>query len=368
MRDYYEVLGVKKDASPDEIKKAYRQLALKYHPDKNPGDAEAEKSFKEVASAYEVLSDGDKRSHYDRYGHAQPRPGPSAGHSPFFPFDGDFFDLFNSSNHGPFFNAARESQNIQVQVHLTLRDVIEGCTKEVEYERREVCSKCLGSGGKSMGKCSTCDGMGKVTRTSMIGGGRFTIASECPGCRGSGKTILEKCADCVGTGMTPSRTVKRSVHIPAGACTGMQLRVDGGGEAGRAGGATGHLYIVIVVHNMPPLTRSHEDPSDLIVTVPIRYATLVLGGNIEVPTLDGVVKVHVPIGTAAGSKLRLRDKGLPNLRGGGRGDLIVHLELDVPKGVTGEEMKLIGTLKDFESSHPSQRMNEFKQQCESFVK
>ena len=319
--DCYKLLGVLKTASTDEIKKAYRGLARKFHPDANPGE-ENEKKFKEISAAYEVLSDPAKRSHYDTWGTTNPRQqGPFQGNNDFF---GDIFNNFFHHRGDIFSNVADHSKNIQVQLPISLLDVLEGCTKEVRYQRRDICKKCMGSGGKRMAACPSCNGNGYQQSRQ----GNMTFQATCNMCKGAGKAIAEKCDDCLGTGVTPATEAMVSVNVPPGAFTGMQLRFDGAGESARAStGAAGHLYVVIVVKEHPLFQRNNDD---LHVLVPVGYSKLVLGGRTEVPTLKGVVEIDVPPGTNSGANLRLKGKGLPNIQTRTIGDIIVILDLDVP--------------------------------------
>lgn len=354
MGNYYDVLGVGKSASVDEIKNAYRQLAKKYHPDKNPGDAESERRFKEVSAAYEVLSDPAKKAQYDIRGHVGPRPHqPHPGNF----FNDIFSDIFNSRGDFFYTNVADHARNIQVQLVVSLEEVITGCTKEVKYNRRDICAACLGTGGKKMATCPTCGGDGwHKTRQ-----GPMTLQSSCGMCKGTGKAVAERCESCHGAGVGDPVEISLSVKVPAGARSGDQIRFEGMGESARAStGASGHLYVVVVV-------ASHEfferDGEHLIIRVPVSYTQLVLGGKIQVPTLYGVGEVEIAPGTSAGSNLRLKGKGLP-IQGEEKGDLFIVLELDIPRVGAGEERRLIDALATYESKNPSRKVSEFNKRCQ----
>jgi molecular chaperone DnaJ len=362
--NYYEVLGVVKTATPDEIKKAYRGLALKHHPDKNPGDKEAEARFKEIANAYETLSDPVKRSQYDMWGTTTTRQQRGASQANANFHSNDFFnDIFGGffNQRDIFTNVADHAKNIQVQLVISLKEVIEGCTKEVRYQRRDMCKKCMGSGGKRMATCPTCSGTGMKQNRQ----GNMMFQTTCTMCKGSGKAIAEKCDDCVGTGVTPPSDAMVLVNVPRGAHSGMQIRFEGAGESARAStGAAGHLYVVIVVEEHALFQRNHND---LIATMPIPYSTMVLGGKIEVPTLTGMVEVEVPAGARSGSSLRLKGKGLPDVQKTIQGDLIIVLEVDVPTGAQKPFKTLLEGLADLDKDYPSEKVKEFQKRCSELV-
>jgi molecular chaperone DnaJ len=362
--NYYEVLGVPKTASPEEIKKAYRALAFKHHPDRNPGDRESETKFKEISSAYETLNDPVKKSQYDLFGQAsgrqrgaQPNPNPNPNNF----FNDIFGGFFNQKD--IFTNVADHAKNIQVQVAVTLKEAATGCSKEVNYQRRDICNKCMGSGGKRMGVCPTCGGDGWQKNRQ----GNMMFQSTCPMCKGSGKAVAEKCEECIGTGVTPPTAARMPVDIPPGASTGMQIRYEGMGESARASmGAAGHLYVVVVVEDHPIFQRSFND---LIAHVPITYSTLVLGGKIEVPTLDGMVEVEVPKGTLPGSSLRIKGKGMPPLQqhGVSNGDIIVILDLDCMTPRDEEHRRIVDMLAEYERNHQSSVIGDFKKKCADLI-
>lgn len=356
--DYYDVLGVGREATPDEVQKAYRQAAKKYHPDVNPGDLEKEKKFREATAAYEVLSDPGKRANYDARGPFDAGADYARGHAgPGGPFDAgaDFFnDLFRWGNHDSTFGSA--SRNIQVQVRLTLREVASGCRKTVRYQRRDLCRGCHGCGGKKMDACPMCNGTGFVESHRQ---GPFLMSMTCRACRGRGKTVVEKCDSCLGAGVEPPTECSVTVDIPVGAKTGDQIRVDNMGEPAQRG--AGHLYVVVVVEEHPLFQRAGDD---LVVKVPVSYSRLVLGGKVSVPTLTGPVPVDVPEGTGSGTVARVKGKGLPNIQSGVFGDLLAVFELDVSRP-TARERELIKPLADHEDSHPSKKVQEFTRLCEA---
>lgn len=329
-RDYYEVLGVGKTASADEIKSAYRRLALKYHPDKNPGDKAAEEKFKEAAEAYEVLSDAQKRAAYDRHGHAA-----VGGGTHFRSADdifGAFRDIFDGDLFSSFFGGGgggRRSDrggDVGARVELTFLEMAEGATKTVSVKRREPCGTCRGTGsrdGKAPVACRTCAGRGVVRRSL----GFVAVQQECPTCGGAGTTVSSPCGDCGGEGLKAAR-VDVPVTFPAGIEDRMAVRVPGQGEASGRGGARGDLLVEVAVGAHPLLER---DGPNLVVEVPAPLSVAALGGELEVPALHGVLTVKVPPGTAPGRRLRVRGEGLPRLDRGGRGDLDVILVLDLPE-------------------------------------
>ncbi len=339
-RDYYEVLGVERTATEEEIKKSYRKLAIKFHPDKNPGDKAAEEKFKELGEAYEALSDSQKRAAYDQFGHAafDPRARSSnAGRGGGFhdPFDifrevfggggggGSIFDLFGQEQRDP--NGAQRGSDLRYDMELTFEEAVLGCEKEISVTKPDTCEVCLGSGaeaGSSPKVCSTCGGRGQVVTSRGI----FSIAQTCPRCEGAGRMIDKPCRSCRGAGRR-ERTSKIKLKIPAGVDTGARLRSSGNGEAGVRGGPTGDLYVVLHV-------RAHDifqrDGDDLICEVPISFVHAALGAEIEVPTLSGKSQIRVPGGTQPGTVFRLRGKGVKSVQGHGSGDLHVRVMVEVP--------------------------------------
>lgn len=349
-RDYYEVLGVDKKASADDIKRAYRRLAIKYHPDKNPGDKEAEAKFKECAEAYEVLSDTEKRSRYDQYGHDGLRGVGVHDYSHMNVNDiGDIFGDIFGDMFGDIFGGRRSSRSggartasrgydLETAVELTLEDVAKGTEKTIEFTRQDTCQECGGSGvakGKAPTRCSTCGGGGQVQRAGL--GGFFQMVSTCPQCQGTGQIITDPCRKCRGKGTVPKKRTL-SVKIPAGVHEGQGIRVNGEGEPGRNGGPRGDLYCYVRIKAHPFLMR---DGSNLVVSVPMSFTQLALGTSIDVPTLEGTRQLRIPPGTQHGSVLRIRGQGLPDLRYGHKGDLLVQVTVEIPKRLTAEQENLL---------------------------
>lgn len=344
-RDYYEILGVAKDASEKDIKQAYRKVALQNHPDRNPGDAAAEERFKDAAEAYEVLSDPQKRAAFDRYGHEGVR-GNVRGFSNFediFSSFGSIFEEFfggraatgagGAGRGGP---RAGRGDDLRLEVELSFEEAAKGVEKTVEVERLQECSTCRGSGAKPGTRpetCATCRGAGQVARSQ----GFFTIASACPRCRGEGITIAEHCPDCSGERATPRRS-KLTVKIPAGVDSGARLRMAGEGDGGRGGGPAGDLYIFLSV---TPHEYFLRDGNDIILEHALSMTEAALGTTVEVPTLEGPTEVKVAAGTQPGDSIRLRGKGFPNLRGFGRGEQVVRFNVKVPTSLSRQQRKLL---------------------------
>ena len=359
-RDYYEVLGVERNADADTIKKAYRKAAIKYHPDKNPGDKEAEEKFKEAAEAYDVLSNEDKRARYDRFGHAG--MGGAAGGSGFSGFSGggfsmeDIFEQFGDIFGGAFgggFSGGRSQRSrtvnrgsdIRITVKLSLQEIAEGVTKKLKINKTVACEQCGGSGAKdssSYTTCTQCNGSGYVITVQNSFFGRMQTQSVCPTCGGQGRIIKEKCSKCGGEGTERGQEVIE-VKIPAGVSDGMMLTVRGKGNAARHGGISGDLLVVIEEEHTPELIR---DGNDLIHNLNITVTTALLGGEIEVPTIDGKARIKIAPGTHAGKVLRLRGKGLPDVNGYGRGDIMVVVDITIPDELTKEERKLVERLSE----------------------
>ena len=351
--DYYETLGVSRDASADEMKKAYRKLAVKYHPDKNPDDATAEAKFKEISEAYDVLKDDEKRAAYDRYGHdafqggGMGRAGGGGGfHDPFEMFreafggggGGGIFEEFFGGGGGRS-GGVQKGSDLRYDLEISLEEAAEGTEKEIRYKRAVSCSKCSGSGaepGTGKTTCQTCGGTGQVSSNR----GFISFRQTCPSCNGTGQIIEKPCTDCRGEGrVMDSSTVK--VRIPAGVHTGSKLRSAGKGEAGQSGGPAGDLYIVIHVKEHDLFER-HED--DLYCELPIKFTLAALGGAIDVPTLFGKGNLKIPSGTQSGTTFRLRGQGMPHLRGKGQGDLLVRVHVEVPTKLNSSQKKI---LEDF---------------------
>ncbi len=343
-RDYYEVLGVSRDAGKDEIKAAYRKLALKYHPDKNPGNKEAEERFKEAAEAYAVLSDPEKRAHYDRFGHA------GVGEQPFSGFDasifGDFADILgNLFGFESFFGGGRRptgpqrGADLRTSVAISFAEMASGVERTITVPREESCDACGGSGaapGTSAESCSMCRGRGQVRMSQ----GFFTMVRPCPRCGGAGTVIAQPCGQCRGSGRMERRQ-QVTIRIPAGVEDGTRLRVVGQGEGGVRGGPPGDLYVVVRVQPHEVLVR---DGANLHVEHEISAFFAALGGEIEVPGLDGPERVQVPAGAQPQDTVVIRGKGLPRLRRGGRGDLVVHLKVVVPKRLSPRQRELVEQL------------------------
>jgi len=358
-RDYYEVLEVSRNAGKEEIKKAYRKKALEYHPDKNPGDKNAEEKFKEAAEAYEVLSDDSKRSRYDQFGHAGLN-GPAGGGfgggmtiDDIFANFGDIFgDVFGSF--GGFGGSTRTTRvknkgsNIRVKVKLTLEEIANGVDKKIKVSKYVSCKSCNGTGarqGSGYATCSTCNGSGHVTRISNTFLGQMQTTTTCPACNGDGKTIKERCLDCHGEGITKGEEVL-PISIPAGVAEGMQMTISGKGNAARRGGINGDLLVLIHEEPHPELIR---DGNDLLYNLYISIPDAALGATVEIPTVDGKVKIRIEPGTQPGKILRLRNKGLPNVNGYGKGDLLVSINVWIPKELSKEEKKILEKFTD--SSH-----------------
>lgn len=348
-RDYYEVLGVERNADEAAIKKAYRVLAKKYHPDMNPGDAEAEKKFKEASEAYAVLSDPEKRRQYDQFGHAAFDGG--AGGAGGFDFSGaDFSDIFGDI-FGDFFGGGRsrgarnngpmKGANLRTSVRITFEEAVFGCKKEIELTVKETCKTCNGSGAKpgtSPETCTKCGGKGQVVFTQQSFFGTVRNVQTCPDCQGTGKVIKEKCPDCRGTGFIPMRK-RYSVDIPAGIDNGQPVRMPGLGEPGTNGGPRGDVIIEVIVGRHPIFQRQD---TNIYSTVPVSFAVAALGGEIMIDTVDGKVIYDVKPGTQTDSKVRLRGKGVPSLRNREvRGDHYVTLVVQVPDKLSHEAKELL---------------------------
>ncbi|NSW83275.1 MAG: molecular chaperone DnaJ [Syntrophothermus sp.] len=347
-RDYYEVLGVSRDASQEDIKKAYRKLALKYHPDVNPDKKEAEEKFKEINEAYEVLSDPEKRATYDRYGHAafDPTQGPGGFGAGGFDFGGmggfeDLFDMFfgtgtrGSRRRGPTRGLDRE-----MELEIDLEDAVFGAEKEIQVSRLETCDTCNGSGaqpGTEIKSCPNCGGTGQVRNVQSTPFGRFETVRTCPRCGGQGKVIEKPCKKCGGSGRA-RKTRKVTLRIPAGVDTGSRLRMAGEGEPGQYGGPPGDLYVYITVR---PHKVFERQGNDLVCEVPISMVEAALGAEITVPTIEGEHKLTVPEGTQTGTVFRIKGKGVPNLRTHRRGDELVKIRVKTPTGLSERQRELL---------------------------
>lgn len=368
-RDFYDVLGVARGASEDEIKKAYRKVAMQYHPDRNPGDKDAEAKFKEATEAYEVLRDTNKRARYDQFGHAGvggAAGGPPGGGHDFSGFDladalrafmrdfggdggGGLEDLFGGAAGGA--RGARgpsRGDDLQVRLPLTLEEIAEGVEKKIRVKHLKRCGTCDGKGGKGEKSCTQCQGRGQVRRVQQTMFGQFVNVSACPRCEGEGSTVSEPCRTCGGDGRV-SETETVSVKVPAGVANGNYIPLRGLGDAGRRGGPAGDL-VVLIEEKEHDVFERHGD--DLVIEMPVSFPALALGGKIDVPMLGGTTHVvDLPAGTASGHVTRVRGKGLAGLRGG-RGDLLVRWRVWVPSKLTGADRKLLEQLRGSDSFKP----------------
>ena len=349
-RDYYEILGVGRDADAEDIRKAYRKLAVKFHPDKNPGDKHAEEKFKELGEAYEALSDPQKRAAYDQYGHAafDPRQragrtdhggfgGPGNFHDPFDIFrevfgagGGGIFESIFGGGHDP--SAPQRGDDLRYDLEITLEEAALGCEKEISVKKLDRCEACDGSGaeqGSKMRTCPACGGRGQV----LMSRGIFSIAQTCPNCKGAGRILERPCKSCNGEGRR-ERSSKIKLRIPAGVDGGSRLRSSGNGEAGIHGGPAGDLYVML---HLKPHDIFQRDGDDLLCEVPVSFVQAALGAEIEVPTLEGRAVIRVPAGTQSHSTFRVKDKGVRNLQGHGHGDLHVRVQVEVPTRLTAEQ-------------------------------
>lgn len=363
-QDYYELLGVAKGATEEELKKAYRKKAVQFHPDKNPGNKEAEEMFKKVSEAYEVLKDADKRAAYDRYGHAafeQAGAGPRGGgfgggggggfHDPFDIFrevfgqggggGGGIFDqFFGGEGNG---GGAGRGSDLRYDLEISLEDAARGVEKEITFRKLGACGHCSGTGaepGSKKATCPTCRGAGQVTTSR----GFFHVRQVCPSCHGAGSRFEKACAKCSGEGRV-NETAKINVRIPPGVDTGSKLRSSGNGEAGVMGGSAGDLYIVIHVKEHEVFERQGDD---LFCEMPIKFTLATLGGTIQVPTMEGKATLKIPAGTQSGTTFRLKGRGLPQLRGGGQGDQLIRVHVEVPTSLTTDQRR---------------KLEEFSQEC-----
>lgn len=364
-RDFYEILGVSKTASADEIKKAYRKKAIEYHPDKNPGDKVSEEKFKEAAEAYEVLSDPQKKQRYDQFGHAG--LGGAAGNGGAYGGGMSMDDIF--SHFGDIFGGhfgfggfgggssrggtrMRRGSDLRVKVKLTLAEIATGVEKKIKVKKFVPCQHCNSTGaahGSESTTCSTCQGSGRVTRIQNTILGQMQTQSECPTCHGEGKIIKDKCTYCSGEGIVREDEVI-NINIPAGVMEGMQLSMNGKGNAARRGGVNGDLLILVEEEPHPELIR---DENDLIYNLLITVPMATLGGSVEVPTVDGKVKVSISAGTQPGKVLRLRGKGLPSVNRYGTGDLLINIGVYIPENLNKEEKALMEKLENSNNVKPN---------------
>ena len=372
-RDFYDVLGVNKNASPEELKSAYRKLAVKYHPDKNPGDKASEDKFKEASEAYGILSDQEKKQNYDNFGHAAFEGGGGRQSGGFSGFGGaDFSDIFEDF-FGDFGGSGRSSgrrntsnrgSDLRYDLSITLEEAYEGKKQDIKFSTTEKCNTCKGNGSKpghSADRCTVCGGNGKVRSNR----GFFTVQQTCPQCAGSGEEITNPCNDCNGQG-NKQTSKKISVTIPKGVDDGTRIRLAGKGEAGSRGGANGDLYLFINVHSHDLFKRSDEN---LFFEFPISIADAALGTTIEIPTIDGgKAKIKIPDGTQNGKQFRLKGKGMPYMRGSGNGDLYVQVNTEVPISLNKEQKELLEKFREIENEKSNPSIKKFFQKAKSFWK
>ncbi len=374
-RDYYEILGVGKNASADEIKKAYRKVAMQYHPDRNPGDKAAEEKFKEAAEAYEVLSDADKKSQYDRFGHAGVSGngrggGFSGGGMNTDDIFSQFGDIFGDDIFGSFFGGGGRSQrssggrargvrgsNLRIKLKLTYEEIAKGVTKSVKVKKYVSCATCGGSGAKDKGSvqtCGTCGGSGQVRRVSNTFLGQMQTVTTCPTCNGEGTTITAKCGTCKGEGRVYGEETV-TLDIPAGVQEGMQLSVNGKGNAGERGGMPGDLIVLI---EEEPHKELHRDGLNVAYDLHINFPDAVFGVQVEVPTIDGKAKIKIPPGTQSGKIFRLKGKGFPEVNGYSKGDQLIHVNVWTPQHVSAEEKSMLEKMGGSQNFQPKPDKNE----------
>jgi len=363
-RDYYEILEVSKSASAEDIKKAYRKKAIQYHPDKNPGDKKSEEMFKEAAEAYEVLSDAQKKQRYDQYGHAGVGGAAGGGFGGGSMNMDDIFSHFGDIFGGHFggFSGGgggqrggqrvRRGSDLRVKVKLTLAEIATGVEKKIKVKKQVSCSHCSGTGaanGSSSTTCTTCNGQGRVMRVQQTILGQMQTAAECPTCHGDGKIVKDKCSHCNGEGVVREEEVI-TINIPAGVMEGMQLSVSGKGNAATRGGVNGDLLVLVEEEAHPELVR---DENDLIYNLLLTMPMAVLGGSVEVPTVEGKVKVTIAAGTQPGKVLRLRGKGLPSVNRYGTGDLLINIGVYIPENLSKEEKLAVEKLDKSDNVKPN---------------
>src|SRR5215204_1322620 len=371
-RDYYEILSVAKNASADEIKKAYRKVAMQYHPDRNPGDKTAEEKFKEAAEAYEVLSDGEKRAQYDRFGHAGVSGNGRGAHSPNMEdIFSQFGDIFGEDIFGSFFGAGAGGQrtrggqrargtrgsNLRIKLKLTYEEIAKGVTKNIKVKKYVGCQTCNGSGAKDKGSvqtCGTCGGSGQVRRVSNTFLGQMQTVTTCPACNGEGSTITHKCTACKGEGRVYGEETV-TLDIPAGVQEGMQLSVGGRGNAGERGGSPGDLIVLIEEEQHKEL---HRDGVNVAYELHISIPDAVFGIQVEVPTIDGRAKIKIPAGTQSGKVFRLKGKGFPAVNSYEKGDQLIHVSVWTPQHLTSEEKAMLEKLSHSQNFKPHPDRNE----------
>jgi molecular chaperone DnaJ len=362
-RDYYEILGVNKNASEEDLKKAYRQLAIKYHPDKNPGDKTAEEKFKEIAEAYGVLSDPKKRQNYDQFGHSM---GSSGGFDPgninvedifssFFGGGNPFGDIFGNGRSGG--RQVRKGSDLRIKLKLDLSEIANGTEKKIKVKRYVSCNTCGGNGsknGNSMKTCTTCNGTGQHRKVVSTMLGQMVSTSPCHACQGEGKVVIERCETCFGEGRTLTEDLI-SIKIPAGVAEGMQLSMGGKGNVPTRGGVAGDLLIAIEEEEHPELKR---DGSNIVYDLRLNFADVALGKDVEVPTVSGKVRIHIKSGTQAGEILRLKGKGLKELNGYTTGDQLIHINVFTPTNLSMDERNMLEKLQTSPNFQPKNDKNE----------
>ncbi|NLJ06853.1 MAG: molecular chaperone DnaJ [Sphingobacteriales bacterium] len=363
-KDYYEILGVSRNATAEEIKKAYRQMALKYHPDKNPGNKEAEEKFKEAAEAYEILSDPDKRAKYDRFGHQAFQGGGYSGAGGWsvediFQHFGDIFSDWGDSPFGSFFGGSTRSRqrvvkgtDLRIKVQLTLSEIAKGVTKKIKVRKLVTCQTCGGSGAKNSNSyrtCNTCNGTGQIRRATNTFLGQMVTTQTCPTCNGEGRMVYDRCETCRGEGKVTGEEVIE-LNIPAGVTDGVQLSVSGKGNAAGKGGIPGDLIVVIEEIEDKHLKR---EGTNVIYDLYLNFADAALGTTVEVPTIDGKAKFSIPAGTQGGKIFRLKNKGIPELNGYGRGDQLIHVNIYIPSKLSTEEKRILEMLRNSPNFNPS---------------
>lgn len=370
-RDYYEVLGVQKSASDDEIKKAFRKMSKKYHPDLNPGNKEAEEKFKEVNEAYQVLSDSDKKSKYDQFGHAgvDPNFGAGGGYGgagfDFGDIFGDIFGGFGGGFGGGRRNGPRRGNDIRRVIDISFEEAAFGCTKKMNIQTQEKCEECGGTGAKkgtTVTTCSHCSGTGRVKTQQRTILGYMTTETTCPQCNGEGKIIKEPCRECRGTGaIRRNKTIE--VQIPSGIDDNQTIQLSGKGEAGSKGGPNGDLLITVRVR---PHDIFQRRGNDVFINMPISFVEAALGANVKVPTIDGgCVELTIPEGTQAGTRFRMKGKGIPYLRSKSRGDQYVTVEIEIPRNLTQKQKEL---LKDFDEDKNYKQKKNWYDKIKNFMK
>lgn len=370
-RDFYEILGVSKSASADEIKKAYRKVAMQFHPDRNPGDKEAEEKFKEAAEAYEILSDADKKAKYDRYGHAAFGPGTSGGTGGYgggMNMDdifSQFGDIFGDDMFGNFFGGGggrrgggagrsrgQRGSNLRIKLKLNFEEIAKGVTKNVKVKKHVLCNTCGGNGAKdknSIQNCGTCGGTGQVRRVTNTFLGQMQTVTTCPTCNGEGSTVTTKCGGCKGEGRVYGEETI-SIDIPAGVQEGMQLSMSGKGNAGERGGFAGDLIIQIEEETHPELQR---DGLNVAYDLHLSFPDAVFGTQVEVPTIDGRAKIKIPPGTQSGKIFRLKGKGFPEVQGYNKGDQLIYVNVWTPQNVSDEEKQMLEKLNHSPNFKPN---------------